>query len=118
MKIKGIVKKSLGRGKKLGFPTANIEVSGKFPEEGIHIGTVGPMELPALIFVGAAKTFDETEKKIEIYILDFDGDIYGEEIEVDLVKKLRDNMKFASTEELVAQMKEDERSAQEFFADM
>ncbi len=114
MKVSGIVKRHLGRGRKLGFPTANLEVETKL-EDGIYLATVGPTELPALVFLGAAKTFGDTERKVEVYILDFDEDIYGEQIEVEILNKLRDNRKFRSEEELIKQMGEDEKQARQFF---
>ena len=140
MKIKGVVKKHLGRGKALGFPTANLEAPEGI-EEGIWAGlttiatsrSIPPSlprrpacgtgrqsgawggKLPCLIFVGAAETFGEKEKKLEVYILDFDQDLYGVEIEVELIKKLRNNIKFDSQDELIGQMHEDERTARDFF---
>ena len=114
MKFVGIVKKNLGRGTKLGFPTANIDAPEGL-EEGIFVGLV--YGAPALIFVGAAKTFGETERKAEVYILDFSADIYGREIEVETIKKIRDNQKFESEAALVEQMKRDEEVARAFFKD-
>ncbi|MDP3740926.1 MAG: riboflavin kinase [bacterium] len=116
MKISGIVQKHKGRGKKLGFPTANIDIGrGVDIEDGIYAGTVGPTELPALVFVGAALTFGDTKRQAEIYILDFEGDLYGQEIEVEILKKIRDNKKFGSDAELVAQMRGDKKQAREYF---
>ena len=117
MRISGIVKRHLGRGRKLGFPTANIEINGKV-KDGIYVGTVGPTELPALVFVGAAETFGEKRRWAEVYILDFDEDIYGQKIEAKLIKKIRGNKKFGSQAELVKQMNEDEKMARRYFADL
>ena len=114
--LKGTVKPDKGRGKQLGFPTANIP-----PEEHIHDGlyvgyaTVDDHKLEALIFIGPAITFGETEKKAEIYILDFEGDLYHKTIDVDVLHKLRDNIKFESSEALIEQMKKDEEDARAFF---
>ena len=131
MKFSGIVKKHLGRGKALGFPTANIDVEEEI-EEGIYVGhariynaPLPPLKLrggegellPALIFIGAPKTFGETDKKAEIYLLDFAGGLYGKELEVELLEKLRDNQKFASAEDLVRQMRNDETQARKYFAE-
>lgn len=117
MKIRGVVQRHLGRGRKLGFPTANIEI-GKGVQDGIYVANVGPMELPALVFIGAAKTFGEKKRWAEIYILDFDKDIYGQEIEVELMKKIRENMKFESEEELIKQMADDVKEAKGYFASL
>ncbi|MBI4049912.1 MAG: riboflavin kinase [Candidatus Doudnabacteria bacterium] len=111
---KGLVEKSLGRGRKLGFPTANIALGDAVVEDGIYIGFANKM--PALIFVGAAETFGERERRIEAHLLDFDGDLYGQEIEVELKQKIRESRKFETQEELVAQMKKDEQVARKYFS--
>lgn len=115
MKFRGRVKKGSGRGRGLGFPTANIELQIEV-SDGIYVGTVGRAELPALIFIGIPKTFNETIRRAEVYILDFNEDIYGEEIEVTLMQKIRENQKFDSVDKLIEQMKIDEKTARFFFA--
>ena len=114
--IKGLVQKNLGRGTKLGYPTANLELKENIPD-GIYAATaiLNGVKKPSLAFVGAAETFGARDKKLEVYILDFSGDLYGQEITVDLIHKFRDNMKFNSEAELIAQMKEDEQAAREYF---
>jgi riboflavin kinase / FMN adenylyltransferase len=113
----GIVQKGAQRGKKLGFPTANIPLPYSIPE-GIYISQTQykRMTFPSLTFIGAAKTFDATDVLSETWIMDFDRDIYGEELEIDLIKKIRDNMKFSSSEELVRQMEDDKMKAKAFFS--
>ncbi|MBI1862541.1 riboflavin kinase [Candidatus Microgenomates bacterium] len=105
-----------GRGRKLGYPTANIPAPAPL-EDGIYVGYTFSDEhkLPSLVFVGASITFDETDRKAEIYALDFDGDLYGKSISVELQKKLRGNKRFESEEALVAQMKRDEQEARAYF---
>ena len=71
--------------------------------------------LPSLIFIGAAETFGETEKKVEAHILDWHGDLYGKNLEVQIIKKIRDNKKFSSKESLIEQMKKDETNAKQYF---
>ena len=112
MKVKGLVEKHLGRGRDLGFPTANLNVKTDL-EEGIYLAKAEG--LPAMAFVGSAITFGDTKKVFEVYILDFAEDLYGKEIEVEMIKKIRDNKKFNSKEELVLQMKSDEQVAREYF---
>lgn len=116
MKISGTVKYGKNRGKALGFPTANV-VLDKNVEQGIYISIVqlDDKTYKALTFIGAAETFDEKEFKAEVYILDFNEDIYGKEINVELLKKIRDVKKFSSPEELKEKMKEDEKTAREYF---
>jgi riboflavin kinase / FMN adenylyltransferase len=122
MQFKGIVKKFTGRGRELGFPTANIEIGDLDIEDGLYIGLVkiGPstssaINFKALIFIGANETFDERNRHAETYILDFDQNLYEQEIEVETIKKIRDVKKFKSADELIAQMKKDEQIAREFF---
>jgi len=116
MKFKGKVIKGNQRGKAMGFPTANIDLSEAIPE-GIYISKVNLEKdwYPALIFVGAAKTFDEEKIQAETYILDFNSNLYNQWISVELIKKIRGNRKFRSEEELVRQMKKDELVARSFF---
>jgi len=116
IKVEGVVKQHAGRGKKLGFPTANIELTADIPD-GIYVGftSFDEKKLPSLIFIGTPEMFGETEKRAEIYILDFDEDIYGKTIAVELFKKLRDNKKFDSEEELIEAMHEDERKGRNYF---
>lgn len=112
----GKVKRSFGRGKKLGFPTANINLSKKIPE-GIYISRtkVENVWRPSLTFIGTAKTFNETEYKAETYFLDFNQNLYGKWISVELIKRIRGNKKFNSAEDLTMQMKLDEQKARKYF---
>jgi len=113
----GIVFRHLGRGRELGYPTANVKVSSDTPE-GIFAGIakLGDEPFHALIFVGRPLTFDESDKKAEVHILDFDRDIYDQVLSVDSLFKLRDNVKFESKEELIKQMEIDEQQAREWFS--
>ncbi|MDA1317241.1 MAG: riboflavin kinase [bacterium] len=115
----GVVQKHLGRGKTLGYPTANIPIDPE-TQEGIFVGSVlyGETSYPALVFVGKPLTFGEYDKKAEIFLLDFDDDLYGKTLEISVLKKLRNNEQFNNQDALVAQMKEDERQAREYFSTM
>ena len=112
----GKVQRNLGRGRELGYPTANISIPLDLPD-GLFVGyiTVKGRRLPSLIFIGTNVTFGETDKKAEVYILDFNEDIYDEQVEVEVLKKLRDSVKFESAEKLIEQMKQDELEARKFF---
>jgi riboflavin kinase/FMN adenylyltransferase len=117
-KISGVVIKGENRGKILGFPTANIRLHKEIPE-GIYAAalSLNGKQYQAASFVGPAKTFQQTEKKVESFIFDFDNDIYGRMITVRLYKKIRDNEKFDSVEALVNQMHKDIENVKFFFAD-
>lgn len=115
-KFWGKVRKHKQRGKKLGFPTANINVKKGIPE-GIYVSQtkVGKLVYKSLTFIGTAKTFNETKFHAETYILDFSKNIYGQWISVEVINKLRGNKKFKLAEDLIKQMKQDEKEAREYF---
>ena len=114
--ITGKVQPGHKRGKGLGFPTLNLQVNEKLPE-GIFISQtiVAGKQLNSLTFVGAAKTYNETIVQAETYLFDFSQDIYGQEVTVTALKKIRDNQKFDSEEALIKRMEEDKQEALEFF---
>lgn len=117
-KISGVVIRGESRGKELGFPTANIALHKDIPE-GIYAGSVvinGKSYLTAS-FVGSAQTFQKSEVKLESFIFDFSGDLYGKSLTVKLYKKIRDNKKFDSVDELVEQMKKDVEEIKRYFAE-
>ena len=111
--VRGTVEPGDRRGRELGFPTANVAVPGAIlvPADGIYAGWYGRgagRSHPAAISVGRRPTFYESGPSlVEAHVLDFDGDLYGEEARVRFVAKLRDEVKFDSVEELVAQMGKD-----------
>ena len=115
--LAGEVKRFSGQGRKLGYPTANIEIPKTTPE-GLFTGytKLAGHNYPSIIFVGIPITMGETIKRAESWMLDFpDRDLYGEEIEITIVKKLRENQNFGSKEKLIAQMKKDEQIARKYF---
>lgn len=115
-KFWGKVRTENKRGKDLGFPTANVNLSKSIPE-GIYISLskVDSKKCKSLTFIGTAKTFKETRFHSETYILDFKKNIYGKWISIELLKKIRGNKKFNSASDLVNQMKKDEKEARAFF---
>lgn len=104
------------RGKKLGFPTANINLTRNIPE-GIYISKtkVDKKNYQSTTFIGTVKTFNEKRFHAESYILDFNQNIYGKWISVRLFKKIRDNKKFSSVKQLVQQMRKDEIETRHYF---
>jgi riboflavin kinase/FMN adenylyltransferase len=120
--INGVVVKGAGRGKGLGFPTANLDVCDTLvvPKDGVYFGTVSIMEddrspLPAIINIGDNPTFGISKKWIEAYIIDFDKRIYDKEIKIKFLDRHRDEVKFNSSDELIDQIRKDVRQARNFF---
>ncbi len=119
--ISGVVLKGKGRGKGLGFPTANIEISDKYitPKDGVYLGQVkiGSDEkfFPCLVNIGNNPTFNDKKKWIEVFIINFNKNIYGVRIKVCFLKKLRDEVRFGSSRELVSQMRQDLETGKGFF---
>ena len=128
--IEGTVVKGSGRGKALGFPTANLKAKTNLPEgiyiaitrthshilKNVRMSRTGEGGLPSLVFIGPARTFGETKGEVEVYILDFEGNLYGEKINVELLRKIRDNIRFSSAKDLIGQMNEDQKVARKFFS--
>lgn len=115
--LSGIVTPSSQRGRTLGFPTANLNILADDLATGIFIAQVNyeGRSLSALLFIGAALTFGDMAKKVEVYMLDEVGNWYGRKIEVKALQKIRENIKFDSKDELIAQMEHDKKQARNFF---
>jgi len=113
----GKVRSGKARGRKLGFPTANIALHKKIPE-GVYLSKtrVNTDWHPSLTFIGVAKTFEETKYQSETYLLNYNTSFYNQWITIKLIKKLRNNKKFSNADALVNQMKEDEKDAREYFS--
>ena len=109
--LRGVVVRGQARGRSLGFPTANLNLprSQIVPGNGIYAARaiVEGAARPAAVSIGVRPTFDDGERVVEVHILDFGGDLYGSELAVEFVERLRDELRFDSVEELVAQMNDD-----------
>ncbi len=129
--IFGTVVKGRGIGRGLGFPTANIDPENELiPASGVYAARVRVQrsevrdqksdtanltsdlrsptsELPSAVFIGERKTFNDPDPVIEAYLLDFDGELYGQQIEVCLVKQIRSVQAFPTKKALVVQIKKD-----------
>jgi riboflavin kinase / FMN adenylyltransferase len=110
-RVDGIVVRGEGRGRRLGYPTANVHSDRHIavPADGIYAGRVvlRGERLPAAISVGTNPTFEGRQRTVEAYILDFDEDIYGVELGVEFVERLRGMERFDTVEALVEQMGRD-----------
>ena len=119
--LRGLVVRGDQRGRTLGFPTANLEVRGGgeggklIPPPGIYAvrGTVRSGTFDGALHIGPRPTFRGSPPTIEVHLLGFDEDIYGEEVRMDFVKYLREVRPFNTSEALVQQMKEDVEQARE-----
>ena len=105
--IEGLVVLGDQRGGTLGYPTANLDVPADLlvPAYGIYAGAA--LGHRAAVSIGVNPHYGGTERRIEPYLLDFDGDLYGRRLVVELWQRLRDERAFASEEELVAQIARD-----------
>lgn len=108
--ISGTVVRGAERGRTIGFPTANLEgVRTVIPRDGVYAGRAlaGAKWYPAGINVGPAPTFADQERKLEVHLADFSGDLYGARIAVEFLDRLRDTTRFASVDDLKAQLTRD-----------
>lgn len=100
------------RGKSLGFPTANIQPENPskiIPKKGVYATWVRIEEsyYRGMMNIGERPTFDKTKLSIEVHILDFNVDIYGKEIQVQFVERIRDELAFSGKNELIEQLHRD-----------
>jgi riboflavin kinase / FMN adenylyltransferase len=110
--VQGPIVQGMHRGRKLGFPTANLSVGDPeklLPLEGVYAvhGWIDGRPHPGLLHLGPRPTFSGYPPSIELHLLDWDGDLYGRVVRVDFCARIRDVLPFASAAELVAQMHRD-----------
>jgi riboflavin kinase/FMN adenylyltransferase len=116
--IAGTVERGEGRGQDLGFPTANLRID-ESTERALSSGVyacrvqIGKgMPLEAVANIGVRPTFDESDVRVEVHILDFSSrDLYGETLQVELIEKLRDEERFAGIGQLTEQIERDVEKA-------
>lgn len=105
--VEGIVVHGDHRGRELGFPTANLDVPPGIliPRDGVYAGFV--LDRLAAISIGTNPQFDGVERRVEAHLLDFDGDLYGTRLVVEVWDWIRGQMRFESIDALVAQIRAD-----------
>ncbi len=118
--LTGVVVHGEGRGRTLGFATANVAIGHGdklLPRDGIYAVSAASRSHhgPGLLHLGPRPTFRGSPPSIELHLLDFDGDLYGELVQVAFLARLRDVQPFASASELVEQMRRDREAAVDFF---
>jgi riboflavin kinase/FMN adenylyltransferase len=109
--IEGTVVAGARRGRLLGFPTANLgSISGMLPLDGVYaaMGVLSDgRRFPAAVHIGPNSTFDESEKKVEAFLVGFASDLYGSKLRLEFVDRVRGTQKFDSVELLKKQMDAD-----------
>lgn len=117
--ISGTVTKFKGNGRQLGYPTANMTVD-TGAKDGVYFGfadMAGYRHQPSLVFVGVPTTMGDTDRRVEVHLLDIpDKDYYGERITAVLEHYHRGNKTFEDVDELVKVMKADEKAARQWSA--
>jgi riboflavin kinase/FMN adenylyltransferase len=119
--ITGTVVRGAGRGSDLGFPTANLAPHDQLvPQDGVYVTllVVDGQASPSVTNIGSRPTFAEGDFTIETHRLDGTGDLYGRDVEVRFLARLRPELKFESVEALVRQVRADVKRARAYFRDV
>lgn len=109
--LSGVVVLGDQRGRTLGFPTANIEVDSKLllPGDGIYAtwAIIEGKRYQSATSIGVRPTFELTQRLVEVFVMDFNADLYGKTVGVEFIKKVRDQEKFDGLDALVNQINQD-----------
>mgnify|MGYP001050683593 CR=1 FL=1 len=122
--IEGKVQYGRGMGAQLGYPTANIKpenIHKLYPKNGVYLvySIIDDVLQYGIANIGIRPTLtNDTKPTLEVYYLDFDGDLYERKLRVTFLKYLREEIKFANTDELVNQIRKDERTARKLIKQM
>jgi len=119
--IPGPVVEGYKTGQKIGFPTANLDTSRvKIPGIGVYAVSIKHQgtKYNGVVNVGFNPTFNRDTLSVEAHIFDFEGKIYGQEIEVIFIRRIRSEVKFKSADQLVEQIKKDIQAAKKILADL
>jgi riboflavin kinase/FMN adenylyltransferase len=118
--VEGPVEKGAERGRKLGFPTANLHPHNRvIPRNGVYVtgALIDGQWRRSITNVGVRPTFGgDSEPSVETFVMDWAGDLYGDVVRVRFLHRLRDERKFNSIEELTGQIQKDVRQAQSYFS--
>ena len=110
------------RGRQLGFPTLNIGVSPDraLPPNGVYItrADTDGQHFGAVTNIGVRPTFDESKRYVETHLLDFEGDLYGAHVSIELLHRLRAEQRFSGPEALVAQIRTDVAASRDYLSQM
>jgi len=118
--IRGPVVRGAERGRTIGFPTANIAVTPDraLPAYGVYVtrAIVGARTYASATNIGVKPTFVDERPSVETYLLDFEGDLYGREVRVEVLRRLRGEIRFDSMDELTAAIAADVQKTRDYFA--
>ncbi|MFO8143622.1 MAG: bifunctional riboflavin kinase/FAD synthetase [Dehalococcoidales bacterium] len=107
-RLHGKVIAGVGRGMALGFPTANLSIEPEqaIPVEGVYASLVylDDLAYKSMTYIGSSPTFSDGRSSVEIYVLDYSGDLYGRELRVDFVERIRGEVRFDSIDKLKHQI--------------
>jgi riboflavin kinase/FMN adenylyltransferase len=121
--LTGEVVKGKQLGRTIGFPTANIQIKEDYkliPKNGVYVVKtfIGQKEVFGMMNIGFNHTVNGQKQTIEVNLFDFDADIYGEKLEISLLKYLREEQKFGSVDLLKEQLNQDKKTALEFVSQL
>src|SRR5690606_10014014 len=117
--LTGTVVEGRKLGRTLVYPTANIRIPENYkliPKDGVYVvkSTIDGRQIGGMMNIGINPTIEDANRSIEIYFIDFDADLYGRELQVSLLHRLRDEQKFESLDLLKQQLAEDELQSRAF----
>ncbi len=111
--LNGIVVKGKSLGRKIGYPTANLSIPEEYkliPAQGVYIvqSSIDGSLVYGMMNIGTNPTVGGERQTVETFFFDFDGDLYDKELSIEILARIREEKRFASVEELIAAMKEDD----------
>jgi len=117
--LSGNIVKGQGLGRKLNFPTINLHIKEEYkliPKTGVYIvkTSLDQKVFFGIMNIGFRPTVNGKNKTIEVHLLDFTGDLYGENMQIEVLKRLRDEQKFSGLDTLILQIKKDEVAARKW----
>ncbi|HVK60307.1 MAG TPA: riboflavin kinase, partial [Bdellovibrionales bacterium] len=111
--VRGLVERGAGRGRTIGIPTANLRTTAEtLPKRGVYaaFATVRGQRCKAVVNIGLNPTFVDTANQnlsVEAHLIGFSDDVYGEDLRLEFVDRLRDERKFSKVEDLITQIRND-----------
>jgi riboflavin kinase/FMN adenylyltransferase len=114
--LSGTVQKGKGLGRNLGFPTANLKITETYkliPANGVYVvkARIAEQRYYGMMNIGTNPTVDGSQQHIEVHFFDYDNDLYGQGLKVELLHRIRSEQKFDSLEDLKNQLVQDRSRA-------